>query len=62
MNYVIIPALIGPMVGPFAGGLIVHWLHWRMIFFVNLPFAAGGLWLVFNILWQDHKSKLKSRR
>jgi hypothetical protein len=24
--------------------------------------AAGGLWLVFNILWQDHKSKLKSRR
>ncbi len=46
MNYVIIPALIGPMVGPFAGGLIVHWLHWRMIFFVNLPFAAAGIWLV----------------
>ena len=23
--------------------------------------AAGGLWLVFNILWYDHKSKLKSR-
>jgi len=24
--------------------------------------AAGGLWLVLNILWQDHKSKLKGRR
>ena len=24
--------------------------------------AAGGLWLVFNILWQDHKSKLYSRK
>ena len=24
--------------------------------------AAGGVWLVFNILWQDHKSKLKSHR
>jgi predicted unusual protein kinase regulating ubiquinone biosynthesis (AarF/ABC1/UbiB family) len=24
--------------------------------------AGGGLWLVFNILWQDHKSKMKSRR
>lgn len=46
MNYVIIPALIGPMLGPFAGGLIVHWLHWRVIFFINLPFAAAGLWLV----------------
>jgi len=50
MNYVIIPALIGPMVGPFVGGVIVHWLHWRMIFFVNLPFAAGGLWLVHRYM------------
>jgi predicted unusual protein kinase regulating ubiquinone biosynthesis (AarF/ABC1/UbiB family) len=24
--------------------------------------AAGGLWLVLNILWQDHKSKRRSRR
>jgi len=24
MNYVIIPALIGPMIGPFLGGVIVH--------------------------------------
>jgi EmrB/QacA subfamily drug resistance transporter len=45
MNYVIIPALIGPLVGPFAGGLIVHWLHWRYIFFINIPFGLAGLWL-----------------
>ncbi len=46
MNFVIIPALIGPLLGPFAGGLIVHWLHWRVIFFVNLPIALAGLWLI----------------
>jgi len=45
MNYVVIPALIGPLVGPFLGGLIVHWWHWRVIFLINLPFAAIGLWL-----------------
>ncbi len=46
MNYVIIPALIGPLLGPFVGGLIVHWLHWRVIFFLNLPFGFVGLWMV----------------
>jgi EmrB/QacA subfamily drug resistance transporter len=46
MNYVIIPALLGPLLGPFTGGLIVHWTSWRVIFFVNLPLAAFGLWMI----------------
>lgn len=45
MNYVVIPALIGPLLGPFVGGLIVHWFPWRVIFFINLPFGLIGLWL-----------------
>ena len=46
MNFVVIPALIGPLLGPFAGGMIVHFLPWRMIFFVNLPIGLLGLWLI----------------
>ncbi len=46
MNYVIIPAMIGPLLGPFTGGLIVHFLPWRVIFFLNLPLALFGLWLI----------------
>ncbi len=46
MNFVVIPALIGPLLGPFAGGMIVHWLPWRTIFFVNLPIGFLGLWLI----------------
>jgi hypothetical protein len=23
--------------------------------------AGGGLWLVLNIAWQDHRSKIKSK-
>jgi len=47
MSFVSIPALIAPMLGPIAGGLIVAYLHWRVIFFVNLPIGLIGLILVY---------------
>ena len=50
MSFVAIPALIGPMLGPVVGGFIVHYLHWRAIFFVNLPIGILGLYLVFRHL------------
>ncbi|WP_413437017.1 DHA2 family efflux MFS transporter permease subunit [Sulfuriferula sp. GW1] len=46
MNFVIIPALIGPLLGPTVGGLIVHWLSWREIFFVNVPVGLVALLLI----------------
>src|ERR1700691_6261964 len=47
MSFVAIPALIGPMLGPIAGGLIVGYFHWRLIFFVNIPIGLVGLILVY---------------
>lgn len=46
MNYVVIPALLGPLLGPVTGGLIVHWFSWRVIFFINIPLALFGLWMI----------------
>ncbi|WP_052573172.1 DHA2 family efflux MFS transporter permease subunit [Haloferula sp. BvORR071] len=46
MNFVIIPALLGPLLGPLTGGLIVHWLPWRVIFLINIPIGILGLFLV----------------
>src|SRR6195952_1966172 len=48
MNFVIIPALIGPLLGPTVGGLIVHWLSWREIFFVNIPFGILAQYLIYK--------------
>jgi len=47
MSFVSIPALVAPMLGPIAGGLIVRYLHWRFIFFLNIPIGLAGLVLVY---------------
>ena len=46
MSFVVIPGLIGPMLGPLIGGLIVSRFHWSVIFFVNIPIGLLGLYLV----------------
>jgi EmrB/QacA subfamily drug resistance transporter len=56
MSFVAIPGLIGPMLGPIAGGLIVGYLHWRVIFFVNIPIGLIGLFLVYLHL-PDYREK-----
>ncbi|HYS06724.1 MAG TPA: DHA2 family efflux MFS transporter permease subunit [Candidatus Dormibacteraeota bacterium] len=60
MAFVAIPGLIGPLLGPLAGGLIVGYLHWRMVFFVNLPIGLLGLYLVHRHL-PDYRTKSTDR-
>jgi len=47
MSFVSIPALVAPMLGPVAGGLIVGYAHWRVIFFLNIPIGILGLVMVY---------------
>jgi EmrB/QacA subfamily drug resistance transporter len=56
MSFVSIPALVAPMLGPIAGGLIVGYLHWRVIFFLNIPIGIAGLILVYLHL-PDYKAE-----
>jgi EmrB/QacA subfamily drug resistance transporter len=56
MSFVAIPGLVGPMLGPILGGLIVGYFHWRFIFFVNIPIGLLGLLMVYIHL-PDYREK-----
>ena len=50
MNWMTIPAMIGPTVGPIVGGFLTTYFSWHAIFFLNVPIGAAGvglaLWLI----------------
>ena len=46
MSWLIMPALIGPILGPPIGGFIVTYLDWRWIFYLNIPIGLLGVVLV----------------
>ena len=50
MNYVTIPALLGPILGPSVGGFIVTYFSWQWIFFINLPIGVLGVVLVWMFI------------
>ncbi len=63
MNFVVIPAMIGPLLGPFTGGVIVHFFPWRVIFFLNVPLALAGLWMIRRYMpdYRDEKAPALDR-
>jgi EmrB/QacA subfamily drug resistance transporter len=50
MSVVGAPMLLGPILGPVLGGLILQHLSWRWIFYVNVPIGALALVLAFKLL------------
>jgi MFS family permease len=60
MSFVAMPSLIGPMLGPVAGGVIIHYFHWSVIFFLNVPIGLAGLYLVYKHL-PDYRGETSHR-
>jgi EmrB/QacA subfamily drug resistance transporter len=46
MAWLMIPATIGPILGPPVGGFIVTYLSWHWIFYINVPIGLTGIVLV----------------
>ncbi|MFH7019239.1 MFS transporter [Flavobacterium sp. FlaQc-47] len=57
MNFAIIPALIGPVLGPLVGGYMVDYLSWHWIFLINIPFGLIGVLLSLKYM-PDYKSPI----
>lgn len=53
MSVVSLPAVLGPVLGPVAGGLILAHLQWSFMFWVNVPFCVAGLILAACFLPHD---------
>ncbi len=50
MAWLTVPALIGPVLGPPLGGFITTYLHWRWIFWINVPIGVLGIVLVTRFI------------
>ena len=43
LNFVTMPGLVGPILGPVLGGVLVTWASWHWIFLINIPIGLAGL-------------------
>jgi MFS family permease len=60
MGWLITPALLGPLLGPPIGGLIVTHLNWRWIFYLNVPIGLVGI-VLMSLFIDDTKSRVRQK-
>lgn len=60
MSWMIMPATLGPIIGPPLGGFIVTYLNWRWIFYLNVPIGLLGMVLVTRYIDQIRGERLSA--
>jgi EmrB/QacA subfamily drug resistance transporter len=60
MNWMTIPAMIGPTVGPIIGGFLTAYASWRWVFYLNIPMGIIGAVLGY-MLFENFRAPAPTR-
>jgi len=60
MNWMTIPAMIGPTVGPIVGGFLTAYASWRWVFYLNIPMGVLGAVLGF-LMFENFRAPAPTR-
>lgn len=58
MNWVLVPAALGPLLGPPVGGFLVTEFDWRWIFYINVPIGVAGFAFALGVVPQIRAERL----
>ncbi|WP_304707890.1 DHA2 family efflux MFS transporter permease subunit [uncultured Rikenella sp.] len=53
MNYITIPALVAPIMGPVVGGYLTSFWSWRWIFYLNVPIGIACILLAWHYIPEE---------
>lgn len=54
MARMMMPAFVGPALGPLVGGFLSTYANWRLIFFINIPVGVIGVILALRLIPPDN--------
>lgn len=57
MAWVLLPAMVAPVIGPALGGLITTYANWRWVFFINIPLGLIALGLILTKIEQFRQTE-----
>lgn len=60
MSFIILPGLLGPLIGPTLGGWMVEYASWHWIFLINIPVGIIGCIAVYRVM-PDLRGPQRSR-
>lgn len=61
MNYITLPALVAPILGPLIGGYLTTYWSWHWIFLLNIPFSILCIVLAWKFMPEDRNERVKQR-